>query len=531
MKMYKSIILLFVGMLAFTACDDALTVEPRDNRLTEQQLFQDPATYRGLIAKAYAGLAVGGQEGGDGDADISGIDGGFSNYLRLYWNMQELTTDEAIIAWNDGTIKDLHWHVWTDGNEFINAMFSRINYQIAVCNEFLRLSTDAKLDEYNIPADLRADVAEYRAEARFLRAYSYYHGMDLFGQMPFTDENSDPAAFPPVLSRTELFDFIESELVAIEDQMVDARANEYGRADKGALWMTLAKIYLNSEVYTGNARYDDAIIQLNKVIGAGYSIPSDPYHNLFLADNNSNGSQNEFIWTINFDGLNTQTFGGTTYLTHAPIGGDMNAANFGVNGGWGGIRTTKEFVELFPGMENSADGREAFFTDDQELEIQDVGRFKDGYAIEKFRNVTVNGVAGSDPVGDFVDIDFPVYRLADAYLMYAEAVVRGGSGGDINTAEGYINQLRERAYGNTSGNISASNIDLDFLLDERARELHWETHRRQDLIRFNQFTTGKVWTWKGNVQSGTTTAPFRNILPIPAQEVSLNPNLNQNPGY
>jgi hypothetical protein len=189
MKIYKSIIFLFLGMLVFTACDDALTVEPRDNRVTEAELFQDPATYRGIIAKAYAGLAVGGQAGGDGDADISGIDGGFSNYLRLYWNMQELTTDEAIIAWNDGTIKDLHGHVWTDGNEFINAMFSRVNYQIAVCNEFLALSTDAKLNEYNIPADIRADVAEYRAEARFLRAYSYYHGMDLFGKMPFRDVN------------------------------------------------------------------------------------------------------------------------------------------------------------------------------------------------------------------------------------------------------------------------------------------------------------------------------------------------------
>lgn len=532
MKMYKSIIFLFLGMLVFTACEDALTVEPRDNRVTEAELFQDPATYRGIIAKAYAGLALGGQSGGDGNADISGIDGGFSNYLRLYWNMQELTTDEAIIAWNDGTIKDLHGHVWTDGNEFINAMFSRVNYQIAVCNEFLSLSTDAKLDEYNIPADVRADVANYRAEARFLRAYSYYHGMDLFGKMPFTDENSDPAVLPLAKSRTELFEFIESELLAIEDDMVEARMNEYGRADKGALWMVLSKIYMNAEVYTGTSRYTDAITQLNKVISAGYSVPNVPYAYSFQADNDRNGAEDGFIWTINFDGLNTQTFGGTTYLTHAPVGGNMDPSEFGINGGWGGIRTTEQFVELFPGEENSADSRETFFTDEQTKEINDVGQFKDGFAIQKFKNVNVDGSAGSDTVGDFVDIDFPIFRISDAYLMYAEAVVRGGSGGDLTTAQGYLNQIRERAYGNTSGNITVGEIDLDYLLDERARELHWEAHRRQDLVRFGQFTTSKVWAWKGNVRAGTTTPAFRNILPIPAQELNLNPNLQpQNTGY
>lgn len=531
MKMYKSIILVFLGMLLFTGCNDVLTVEPEGDAITEADLLKDPAAYRGLIAKAYAGLMLGGQSGGDGNADISGIDGGFSNYLRLYWNMQELTTDEAIIAWNDGTIKDLHGHVWTDGNEFINAMFSRINYQISVCNEFLRLSSDAKLDEFNIPSDIRADVADYRNEARFLRAYSYYHGMDLFGTMPFSTENTDVANGLDAINRTDLFNWIEAELLAIEADMIPAGMNEYGRADQAALQMVLAKMYLNAEVYTGTERNDDALIYTNKVINGGYTIPSVPYAYSFYADNDSNGAQSEFIWTLNFDGLNTQTFGGTTYLTHAPVGGDMDPAEFGINGGWGGIRTTKQFVELFPGMENSDDQRETFFTQDQNLEINDVGRFKDGFAIQKFKNIDVNGNPGSDTVGDFVDIDFPVFRLADAYLMYAEATVRGAAGGDLNVAEGYINQLRERAYGNTNGNITAGDIDLDFILDERARELHWETHRRQDLIRFGKFTTGKVWAWKGNVASGTTTPAFRNLLPIPAQEVNLNPNLIQNPGY
>lgn len=528
MKLYKSIIFVFFGMLVFTACE---TIVPEGDTLTEAELLSQEGAYDGLIAKAYAGLMIGGQAGGDGNADIQGIDGGFSNYLRLYWNMQELTTDEAIIAWNDGTIKDLHGHVWTDGNEFIEAMFSRINYQIAVCNEFLKLSSDAKLNEYNIPADVRDDVAQYRNEARFLRAYSYYHGMDLFGTMPLSTENTDAAAGLDAMTRSEVFEYVESELLAIEDAMVPARMNEYGRADQGAVWMTLAKIYMNAEVYTGTARYDDAVVYINKVINAGYSLPSVPYANSFMADNHANGAQTGFIWSLNYDGLQTQTFGGTTYLTHAPVGGNMNPAEFGINGGWGGIRTTKEFVELFPGMENSADTRETFFTDDQNLEILDVARFKDGFAIQKYKNVDINGNPGSDTTGDFVDIDFPVYRIADAYLMYAECAIRGAAGADLATATGYVNQIRGRAYGNTSGDIASTDLTLDFILDERGRELHWECHRRQDLIRFGQFSTNGVWAWKGNVQSGTTTPAFRDLMPIPAKEINLNSNLIQNPGY
>ena len=532
---FSNILLIFSLVFCLQSCDDRFDIIPEDERLTSETAFEDPAAYQQFLAKIYAGISLSGQEGPAGAPDLQGLDEGFSNYLRLYWKMQELTTDEAIIGWNDGTIQDLHGQVWTSGNEFIRTMYSRIMYQVALCNEFLRQTTDGKLDSRGVDADLRAEIQIYRAEVRFMRALTYWHAMDLYANPPFVTENDEVGAFlPPQIQRADLFDYVESELLAILDDMAPANANPvtyYGRADRAAAWMLLAKLYLNAEVYTGADRYSDAITYLNNVIGAGYTINTGiPYFHSFLADNDSNGAQSEVIFTIPFDGLRTQAFGGMTFMTHAPVGGSMNPADFGINGGWFGIRTTPTFVEQFPGEENSADGRALFWTDGQNREIEEVGPFNQGYAVTKYRNVDVNGVAGSDASGDHVDIDFPMFRLADAYLMYAEATLRGG-GGSVSTAVDYINELRQRAYGDNSGDITQADLTLDFILDERSRELYWECHRRTDLIRFGQFSDQGVWQWKGNVQQGTTTESFRDIMPIPATDLGLNTNLTQNPGY
>lgn len=131
----------------------------------------------------------------------------------------------------------------------------------------------------------------------------------------------------------------------------------------------------------------------------------------------------------------------------------------------------------------------------------------------------------------FSDVDVPVFRLAEMYLIYAEAVKRGGTG-DANLALTYINLLRTRAYGNTSGNITASDLTLDFILDERARELYWEGHRRTDLVRFEKFTQNSyLWPWKGGVASGTGVQDFKNLYPLPSADLNVNRNLHQNTGY
>jgi len=534
LRTIKSILVVFTLALFVHSCEDRLDLQPEDSRLTGEAVFEDPESYEQFLAKIYAGISLSGQEGPAGSADLAGLDEGFSNYLRLYWKMQELTTDEALIAWNDGTIHDLHEQVWTSGNEFIRTMYSRLMYQIALTNEFLRQTTDSKLDGRGVSSELRAEIQTYRAEARFMRALTYWHAMDLYANPPFITENDPIGAFlPPQIQRADLFNFIESELLDILDDLAEPNADPvayYGRADRAAAWMVLAKIYLNAEVYTGTSRYADVITYTNNIIGAGYTIPNTPYYYSFLADNNSNGAQDEVIFTIPYDGLRTQVFGGMTFLTHAAVGGSMDPTEFGINGGWAGLRTTPTLVEQFPGEENSADGRALFYTDGQTKDINTVSNFTDGYAIAKFKNVDINGNAGSDTSGDHTDIDFPMFRLADVYLMYAEAVLQGG-GGDLSTAVGYINELRERAYGDTSGNIDIADLDLDFILAERSRELYWEGHRRTDLIRFDKFSSNGVWQWKGGVQQGTTTSSFRDLMPLPATDLGINTNLEQNTGY
>lgn len=515
-----------VALLSLSSCVKDLERAPITD-VTSASVFADFANYPNALAKLYGGLAVGGQSGGDGGSDVAGIDGGFSNYMRQLYTMDVLTTDEAVIAWNDGTLQTMHKMTWDSSNEFIGAMYYRIFTEIAFCNEFLRNTTDAKLASNNITGDNLTKAKLMRGEARFIRAQSYYHALDLFGNVPFVTEDNLPGSTTPpaMIKRADLFKYVESELIASSKEMAAPRANLYGHADAAAAYSLLARLYLNAKVYTGTDRSTDCITYANKVISAGYSLKPN-YSNLFNADNNLNN--NEQIFSINYDGVHTQTYGGSTYMVHASIGGSMPASQFGVNGGWGGLRTTQAFVDKFTG--NGADKRGNFYTDGQSKTINDLGTFTDGYAFIKYKNVTSTGAPGSDNSGNFVDADIPIYRLADIYLMYAEATLRGGSGGNMGTALGYVNAIRERAYGNTSGDVST--IDLNFILDERARELSWEFTRRTDLIRFDKFTTAAyLWPWKGGVKEGKAVESTRNLMPIPAKDIIANPNLVQNPGY
>ena len=423
----------------FTSCVKDLDVTPKDpNIITSLTVYSSPAAYKEGLAKLYATFAVSGQQGPSGQADIAGIDEGFGNYLRQYWNAQELSTDEAVMAWNDASIKDFHWQTWAPNDVFIAAVYSRIMYTVALCNEYIR-ATEGNTD---------ANIVKYHAEARFLRALAYYHAIDLFGNPPFVTEADAPGAFfPKQTTRAALFTYLETELKAIETDL-GAPKFEYARADKASAWTLLAKLYLNAKVYAGTERAADCVTYCKKVIDAGFTL-APKYANNFTADNNLSP---EIIFPITSDGKHTQTYGGMTYLIHAQIGGSMPPAQFGVGGGWGGIRTTKALVNKFTDNTGATDKRAMFWSAGQKLEIADIGQFTDGWAITKYSNLTSTGAAAPNAHPDFVDTDYPVFRLADVYLMYAEGVLRGGSTGDATTALGYVNALRQRAYGNATGN-------------------------------------------------------------------------------
>ena len=521
--------------LALVSCKKNTILTP-NYEVTSQQVYANAAGYKQALAKVYSAMATTGNQGPAGQADIQGIDEGTSDFFRLLFYAQELPTDEAVIAWGDPGVPDFHQMNWSSSNVILTGLYYRCMYQITLANDFIRNCAPSQLSSHGISGADATTIATYAAEARFIRAYQYSVLMDLFANPPFvTDADQVGSVVPPQTSRTALFNYIESELKAIEPLLAAPKANEYGRVDQAGADALLARIYLNANVYTGTARYTDAITYSQKVIADGYSLIAD-YRNLMLADNSKNTSEN--IFTIVYDGNNTQSYGGGTFMTHAPVGGSMPASSFGIDGGWAGLRTTSALVNLFPANTNTTfpnngnpDQRAEFWTQGQNLTINDVTSFTDGYAVTKWRNVTSTGTPGGNP--SFGDIDQPLFRLPEMYFIYAESVLRGGTGGTAAQALIYMNNIRTRAYGGSlAGNITAGQLTLQYILDERARELYWEGFRRTDLIRYGLFTSSSyVWPFKGGVKAGTGVPDFRNLYPIPDQDRAVNPNLKQNPGY
>lgn len=515
--------------LLFAACTKNLDRLPLNSNTSASQ-YSTAAGYKQALAKVYGSYSLVSSNGvGASDVNIPGItDAATTDFIRAYWNMQELTTDEDVCAWNDANLQAFHNINWTSGNIFINALYTRCLYQVTVCNEFIRESTDDKISSRGLGGKDAEDIKHYRAEARFLRAFQYWVLMDLFGNPPFVTEK-DPIGkyIPQQIQRADLFSYIESELKAIDAELVPARQNEYGRADQAAAWALLARLYLNAETYTGTARYTDAVTYAGKVIAAGYSL-KEHYRDLFISDNNIDNP--EIILPIAYDATNSQNYGGTTFLICSSHGTDpTDNKKFGIpGGGWLGNRSTKSLPQRFGDYSGNADKRALFGPGN--LEVNNVLNFNDGISVYKFSNLASDGSIPYSPNGVLCNTDFPLFRLAEMYLVYIESVARGGSGGDQATALQYFNLLRHRGYENDNGNVSS--FTLDDVLAERQRELYWEGFRRTDLIRFGLFTGGNyLWPWKGGVKDGAGVDGHFALFPIPAADIISNPNLEQNPGY
>ncbi|HSQ46539.1 MAG TPA: RagB/SusD family nutrient uptake outer membrane protein [Lutibacter sp.] len=438
----------------------------------------------------------------------------------------------AVSTWNDGGDGIYHELAWSADSPAIANVYNATLSMITLSNNFINESSPEVLDGRGFSGADITQIEQFQAEARFLRAYCFWILMDSYGNPPFPTEESLGTSSPVQIQRADLFAFIEDELEEIEPILADARTNERGRPDKAAAWALLSRMYLNAKTYTGEDHYTEAITYSGKVINSGYSLESK-YEWLMLGDNNLN--TNEFIFTINYDNTN-QTWYSTNFLALGAAG--VPASINGMSGSWNAFRFTQQIPALFPTTNTSVDKRAQFYTNGQNLEVNTITTSTDGYSAFKYRNVRRDGspVEQNNNFGNLSDIDFPVFRLAEIYLIYAESVLRGGTGGSTALALNYVNQIRGRAYANNpssaAGHITNANLTLDFILDERARELYWEAHRRTDLVRYNKLTTGDyLWAWKGGVISGRAVADKFNLFPIPTSDLLANPNLTQIDGF
>lgn len=513
------------------SCTKNLNREPANTNTADLQ-YATAAGYKQVLAKVYGSYALISSQGtGASDINVSGIsDVGETDFLRLLFNMQELTTDNDVCAWNDPYLQPLHNLDIVSSNVYVAAMYDRSFFQITVANDFIRQSTDAAVAARGITGADAENIRQFRAEARFLRAYQYYNLMDLFGDPAFVTENNPVGDYiPKQITRSDLFKYIEAELLSIDSSLVAPRQNEYGRVDQAAAWALLARMYLNAETYlgAGNGKYSQAISFASKVINAGYSLMPN-FANLFMSDNNVNNP--EVILPIPYDATTGQNYGGTTFLIcSAHNTNPTDDADFGIpGGGWLGNRSTSPLPTVFGDYSGATDKRALFGPGP--ASINSVLDFTQGVEVYKFTNKTSAGTTPYSPNGVLCSTDFPLFRLGEQYLIYIEAVARGGTGGDAGTALNYLNLLRTRAYGNATGNVTS--YTMSDILNERQKELYWEGFRRTDLIRYGMFTgSNYLWPWKGGVAGGTGVDAHLNLLPLPATELNSNPGLVQNPGY
>lgn len=553
-----SICLLVVSF--FTSClSDLDTLPLDDNELVGEKVYSTPEGYTGMMAKCYASLIQTGQQGGDGgDGDVPGIDEGYSGYTRALFYLQEACTDEIVFqSGSSRGVRSMLYLNWDPSTDILCYPYYRLYMSINYCNELLRECTESKLKERGVYDALKDEYAYYRAEARFIRAYAYSMLCDLYGSVPFIDETVDVGTIPHQKSREEIYNFVVSETEELTSLLKEPRKNQYARVDRVAAWFLLARVYLNAETWTGKNEYTKAYQYAKKVITEGnYPLASD-YRHIFLADNET---CSEIIWPLVQDADNAQGSAGTNFLIKALMNGEIsNYIQTGVNGTWGNARVKTQLVDKFEESDQTfnaddiwgstkKDKRAQFFTINHTKETWVEGKsfqsnFNNGYACIKWRNVKKDGSELVPGGTKYSSVDFPMFRTADAYLMAAEAVLRGAAGSSRAEALGYVNEVRDRAYlsgkygAGVSGRIADSQLTLDLLLDERARELHMELVRRTDLIRFGKFTKGYDWDWKGSDNGvagsymGQDVDDKYTMYPIPQGEFTTNPYLVQNPAY
>ena len=481
--------------------------------------------------------------------DLQSMDGGASEIVRAFWSVQETTADAAKCAWgNDAWVRALNTNTWSDAqNDAVYAVYVRALQGISYVNEYLRQTEPERLSARGVNAALAAKISIFRAEARFIRVYLYWMLLDTFGSVPFITEASPigGAYFPLQATRMFIFNYCVNELkelMADGSPMMDPRT-QYPRADKGAAAGLLARLYLNAEVYSGTPMWTEAKAVCESIFDMGYELCPN-YPALFRGDNGQNPqARAELIWAIDYSDANTESYGGTTYLLAAALAAtditDQSRPN-GQRNGWAGLRVPYEYVNKYFGVVEAdyvtgkyqvLDKRgEAFYIKGRAESMEgELYNFMNGWSCLKFNNIpygqTDQSFLPTSAVRNFADVDFPMIRLGEIYLIYAEACMNLQQ---PSLAMPYLQALSERA-----GVVPPTEITADFLIAERARELMWEAHRRTDLIRFGLFNTDEyLWPYKGGDDfEGKAFPAYRCLFAIPPTELAANPYLHQNPGY
>ena len=557
------------GLMLTTSCVGDLDLEPNDPNIVLGNALTE-ADYQNVLAKCYGGLAYSGQNGPNGDCDISGLDGGTSQYTRALFMMNEFTTDEAIWIHADVGVIDLVTNTFGKDNGNIFGTYSRLYSHIAVCNDFIR---QAKTVE-------NVNVQRMVLEARALRALSYYWVVDIFGMGSFTLDSDDLFSSPEQKDRTFLFKWLDGELTDIEGTYKAKYPNykpTYGSIGLDAVQALHARLLLNAQVYTngavnGYARCADICKEIidrhqDGPLGNGLA---ETYNYLFCADNDKympgGSGVNEILWGIVYDKDYTRAYGGTQFLMAAAYtnnavkddAGICNSADYGINNPWKCMHASEQFSNVFAN-DDASDARWAMWLKEPngyKKANTGFGKFCDGYVVAKFNNLysdpagrqwtdadgqpwgpgwsAKNGGQYADGVAaraeTWVDTDLPLFRLAEVYLTYAECNIVAGVG-DAALALQYVNNVRKRAgvYEWTANEMRTANI-----LDERQRELHWELTRRSDLVRHGKYTGGEyMWSYKGSQSdmAGQPVPEYMNVMPIPQQIINAQTDFKQNPGY
>lgn len=542
MKRYIYILTLLVSLASCVKDLDTLPLN-RTDPVSEFVYGTDEEGYVSGLARLYFQFVS------NDLTDLQSMDGGASEIIRAFWSVQETTADAAKCSWeNDAWVRALNTNTWSEvQNDAVYAVYVRTLQGIAFVNEYLRQTSPEKLSERGVDAALAAKIEGFRAEARFIRAYLYWMALDCFGSVPFTTEDSSfgGAYFPEQASRKAIFDYCVSELTdLVSDQSaLPAPRSVYPRADRGSAAGLLARMYLNSKVYTGEERWAEAKSVCEGIFAMGYSLCPD-YAALFRGNNGENPqARGEMLWTVSYDASKTQSYGGTSYLLSATLAStditDISRPN-GQRNGWAGLRVPFEYVERYfnvgardyeTGEYEVADKRGEVFYIKGRRESMDgaLYSFMNGWSCLKFNNIPTGQTDESYlPVSatkSFADVDFPMIRLAEIYLIYAEACMNLGQGG---LALPYLEELSARA-----GVDGPAEVTEEFLMAERARELMWEAHRRTDLVRYGLYhTSDYLWPYKGGDSfAGQAFPQYKCIFPLPPTELAANDKLVQNPGY